>query len=200
MSDQAKVCPHCHAPRMVGNTKECVKCGERMEARKKKCPKCDAAQYDSVPESKSKPTMATAKNNSSSGFLMLLLGLMIGGAGMFFGYPYLMGSEEAASVIIEPSFATVTKKNGVYVFINSQPQKPTESLGNYKYQQGSKLLDILNTKGENMFDEANTVLNMLVFDRKLDAILEEVKTQYPDVECVVFNGRLDNCDVYKFKE
>jgi hypothetical protein len=200
MSDQAKVCPNCHAPRIVGNTKTCVQCGETIAARNKKCPKCEAPQYANVPESKSKPTMATTKSNSSSGFLMLFLGLALGGFGMLFGYPYLLETESTVAVVIEPSFAKVTQKNGVYVFINSEPQKSVESLGHYKYQQGNKLLDILNTKGENMFDEANAVLNMLVFDRKLDAILEEVKQQYPQAECVVFSGRLDKCEVYKFKE
>jgi hypothetical protein len=165
---------------MVGNTKACVQCGETIAARNMKCPKCEALQYASVLESKSKPKMATNKSRSSSGLLMLLLGLVLGGVGMLFGYPYLIETGEPSVVVIELSFATVTKIKGIYVFINSQPQKPTESLGSYKYQQGNKLLDILNTKGENIFDEANTVLNMLVFDRKLDAVLEEVALQYPE--------------------
>lgn len=171
-----------------------------MEARKKKCPECEAPQYDSVPESKPKITMATNKKSSTGAMLGgILLGIVLGAFGLY-AYTTMQSETPLTQQQPDPSFATVSKRNGIYVFINAQPQKGTVSLGSYKYKQGNKLLDILNTKGENMFDEANTVLNMLVFDRKLDAVLEEVKAQYPEAECVVFTDRLDNCKVYKFSE
>jgi hypothetical protein len=173
MSDQAKVCPNCNAPRMVGNTKACVKCGAKIEARKKKCPECEAPQYDSVPESKSKPAMATQKT-SSAGTLIggILLGIALGVAGLYI-FNDLQGVP-AATQQIDPSYATVQKKNGLYVFINSRPQKPTTFIETYKNRIVDQVLDIFNTKGKNAMDEPNQVIDMVMFDEKIDRITSEV--------------------------
>lgn len=204
MSDQAKVCPNCNAPRIVGNTKNCVKCGEQIAARQKKCPKCEAPQYDSVPESKPKSTMATAKKSSASAwFGGIMLGIFLG-AGALYGYNYYMQEQTApahtSTVEIPKGAATVDRRNGLYVFIDSKPTRATEFVTSYNYEQGGKLWDILNTKGENPFDELNIVASMLVYDKKIDAITKEIHEQYDEADCVVFNGRLDKCEVYKFKE
>jgi hypothetical protein len=202
MSDQAKVCPHCNAPRIVGNSKNCINCGEQIAANRKKCPKCDAPQYDSVPESKSKSPMATNRKSSvSAWFGGIIIGIAVGAGGL---YAYNdMGTQSPTNVTVEEvpeGAATVSRKNGLYVFIDSKPGRATEFVASYNYAQGGKLLDIINTKGENALDEINIITNMLVYDRKIDAITKDIHEQYGDADCVVFNGRLDKCEVYKFKE
>ena len=192
MIDEAVTCPNCHKPRIVGNTKNCSVCGTLMEARKRKCPECEAPQYDTIPNAKTKTPMATQKRNSTSSSIAIFVLALILGAGIMFAYFY---SQQA----VAPDQATVTKQNGLYVFINSFPAKATESIGHFEIPPGDQLTDLFGTKGKTILDKFNDLQEALVFDRKLNAILLKVKGEYPQAECVVFTGRLDKCDVYKFQ-
>lgn len=202
MSDQAKVCPNCNAPRIVGNTKACVQCGEQIAANRKKCPKCEAQQYENIPTSNSKSTMATPKKSSAGAwFGGIVIGLLLGAGGLYGYNNYMQDQSSDPTIAVETpkGSATVSQKNGLYVFIDSKPSRETEFVTSYNYQQGKKLLDILNTKGDGPLDEVNTVFSMLDYSSKVDAITKDIHEQYGDADCVVFSGRLDKCEVYKFK-
>lgn len=204
MSEEAGTCPNCHKPRLVGNIKSCPKCGEVMEARKRKCPKCESSQYTNNPPLSNKSGMVKANTGNSFNVLPLIVGMVLGATIMLAYFTYFLESESNVEIAnpqteIPQSTASVNQIDGIYVFINSDPARPTKSLGTFNYESGNKLLDIFNSKGDNPLDEINVIANMLVFDKKLNSVIEEVKQQYPEAECVVFSGRLDRCEVYKFR-
>lgn len=175
-----------------------------MEAGKRKCPRCETPQYTTNPTLSNKSEMAKSNTSNTFRILPLFAGVLLGAAMTLVYFTYFLDAEASVEISnpvaeIAQSTATVNQIDGIYVFINSTPEKPTKSLGTFKYESGNKLLDILNTKGDNPLDEINVIANILVFDKKLNSVVEEVKQKYPAAECVVFSGRLDRCEVYKFK-
>lgn len=200
MSDQAKICPSCFAPRKVANTKNCVNCGQEIEARKKKCPHCGVLQ-ESNNKLKSNKQMAT-KNNSTNFFLISILMLIIGAGLMYFLAPIINSESENA---LTNEYAKVKKINDLYVFIESTPADP-ESYTTIETMEGDNLIDIVNSLGigkekpKNVFANiVNTLGDNLTFDKLLDKITEKAHSQYPDATGVIFSDRMKKCQVIKFK-
>lgn len=110
-------------------------------------------------------------NNSINPFLALIIGIIFGFAGY---YIYLKEFSKTTT----PATSTVNQIEGVYVFINSSPVNSTIQLGSYKTT--------------NSFDTIS-------FNQKTRNYIQKIKQQYPDVEAIVFNKRLDKCSVLKYQ-
>lgn len=75
MSRNASICPNCHKPRLVGNTRQCTHCGTTTEKRKRKCPGCGI--FFNANMKKDAGNTANAEKGRKITFLLLLALLLI---------------------------------------------------------------------------------------------------------------------------
>lgn len=201
MSNQAKVCPNCFAPRKVANMKICSNCGQEIEARKKKCPHCDQFQNG---DNKIKSEIKMAKNNKTSSNLSLVILMFLLGAGLMYGLFQLniIPSNESK---FTNEYAKVRKINNLYVFVESAPVDP-DSYTTIDIVEGSNLIEIWDSLGigndkfgkvvNNIF---NTGKDNLVFYEKLLRMTEDVYKKHNDASGIIFSENMRKCQVIKFK-
>jgi RNA polymerase subunit RPABC4/transcription elongation factor Spt4 len=202
MSDQAKICPNCFAPRKVANTKICPRCGNEMEAKKKKCPNCGFLQVINNNNMKNNKQMAS--KNKSIIFLSLILMLFIGAGIMYFIAPQIIPPKEVEKALTN-EYAKVKKINDLYVFIESFPANESSYI-TLETMEGDNLIDIWNSFGigkdkfgKVLLNIANAGKNNLIFYEILTKMTEKVHNQYKDASGIIFSDQMKKCQVIKFK-
>lgn len=145
--------------------------------------------------------------NATFAFMMLFLGIILG-VGGYIAYEkyYVPPPVIPKPEISRNSAKEVFETNGLLVFINSLPARETELIAQHKVRLNEKIMllagldkdgkPIKKKKTPGQPVEAKDILG---FNDKLNVVLQQISEEYKDAECVVFSGRLDECDVYKFK-
>ncbi len=144
--------------------------------------------------------MAPRKNNTSIPLivLMLLIGLLGGAAGMYF-YNQLQPDK------LTNEMAKVKFKEGLYVFINSEPVKKRTRITNHQttiFETINKLFSKAEGKNflEKLGDKMGDIGTAFVFEQKLSEELRKIKSEHSEADGVIFDDKLNECEVFSFKK
>lgn len=198
MSDKAKTCPNCNAPRKVLNFKACVNCGQEIESIRKKCPHCNTLQ--SAPPKQNNNQMKS--KNSSSAIAMPLIMLVVGVALTYLAFDQgLINSDPAYS----NDCAKVQRINNLYVFIESTPMNTNYST--IETLKGDDLFEMINSLGIGKEKFGKVIQNLirvgsdnLSMNELVLKMTEMVNDQYPEASGIIFMKNLKKCQVIKFVE
>lgn len=143
--------------------------------------------------------MSKEERNSNS-FLIAFIMLILGAMAMYIGYPYIMDSKYAEND------AKVSKINGLYVFIESEPicSDCYDVIGEMK---GESVVDMANSVGigkEKWTKVVNNIFNKsrekLTLSEQLREMTELVKEKYSNANGIIMRGKFNRCEVIKLKK
>ena len=197
IDSEALACPHCGAPKKMGNTKNCIHCNTEIDSRKKKCPSCGELQTSI----QRKSSMATPQKNYTA--LYVIIAFIAGCVGMYF---FMLSQQPApippVAVIIPSNEARVNFVQGLPVFINSEPEKKYSALGNaITLDAINAMVDAENGK-KKVVDQVVTAFGQvrqdLDFNQKLEKMVSKARSEHPDADAIIFRDKMNSCQAIKF--
>jgi len=138
--------------------------------------------------------------------LALLIGIGLGGWGMYMYYPKL-NPVKGTAALTEKNDAKVSDVGGVFIYINAEPKALYTELGELTQSQA---LETLQTLGKlataedkdmlhKLVDAAKEFKDQLDMDQRLKAFVTAAKKKDPKVEGLVFrHSDLDEATLIKF--
>jgi hypothetical protein len=101
-----------------------------------------------------------------------------------------------------PGEAKVDQYNGVYVFIRSNPKSDYDIITTVETNSLNRAVE--SASGKKGFwkvlgNATESLLKDLSFENRINAITEEARKVYPDVQGLVFIDDLTKCQVIKFR-
>ncbi|MBS1634916.1 MAG: hypothetical protein JST26_03270 [Bacteroidetes bacterium] len=138
--------------------------------------------------------------------LALIIGIALGGWGMYLYYPKLHIKDPTRAAITDASVKSI---DGVYIFIESDPQAGYESLGKISQdnmlETAGSLSDIAQDKDKNVvekiLDGANELRENLSFDKRLHAYVKTAKEKDNSVQGLLFShAGLEEAEMIRFSK
>jgi endogenous inhibitor of DNA gyrase (YacG/DUF329 family) len=176
ISNKAKICPNCSAPRKIelfdNNSKEKIKRPSKM--------------------------VNSRKDKSLNAILFLLLGSAI----MYVAHPYINKPKENPEA---KYFARVERNNGIYVYINSLPidQDSYSTIATLQVNDIQEIWKSLRIGKDNVGQVFLNALNLgnenLVFSNLINKITTQAHDKYPEATGVIINDKLTRCEIIKFQ-
>lgn len=115
----------------------------------------------------------------------------------------LGGGNTQKAIMIDHGTAKVHKVHGLYVFIEAEPAAEYESMGPVITNETAEKLAEAG-KGKKFFEAVGDVfkegVENMTFNDLLENMVQKARDTYPDADAVIFNQRLTQCEVIKFKQ
>ncbi len=90
--------------------------------------------------------------------------------------------------------ANVSQINGLYVFIESQPQSNYDFLGEVANDFGDQMKEATDKNkkfGERLLGALSTTVENLDFGSKLEMMIEKAKKEYPTANGIIIEGKMN---------
>lgn len=138
--------------------------------------------------------------------LAFIIGIALGGWGMYLYYPKLHIKDPTRAAITDASVKSI---DGVYIFIEADPQAGYESLGKISQdnmlETAGSLSDIAQDKDKNVvekiLDGANELRENLSFDKRLHAYVKTAKEKDNSVQGLLFShAGLEEAEMIRFSK